>query len=404
MNQKKLKILQFCNKPPYPPVDGGAIGMHNVSQGLLDDGNDLKILTFETQKHPIITSEIPTSYIESTGLEYVFVDLSIKKMAALKNLLFSKRSYNITRFFDEKMKAKLIDILQKETFDIIQIESIFLKDYVPIIRQYSDAKIVLRAPNVEYVIWERLAEIEKQPLKKQYLSILAKRLKKEEIKAYHLFDAIYTVTAEDMHIIKQHCDSKPMTFVPTGIDVTKDLDISTTPVAYPSIFHLGALDWNPNQKGIQWFLDNVWNVLHEKYPDLTFYIAGRRPPEWLKKLDLPNVEMIGEVKDAGQFIKSKAIMIVPLFSGSGMRVKIIEAMMLQKAIVTTSIGIEGIIHENEKDVMVADNANGFIQAVSKLIEDASFYQSICKKAKENAENHYSNAILTQKLMDFFHTL
>ncbi|PID95523.1 MAG: hypothetical protein CSA94_01155 [Bacteroidetes bacterium] len=404
MIQKKLKILQFCNKAPYPPVDGGAIGMHNVSQGLIDEGNQLKLLTFETHKHPIQTSEIPDSYIETTRLESVFVDLRVKKTDALKNLLFSKRSYNIVRFFDVKMKDKLIEILQQEHFDIIQIESIFLKDYVPIIRQYSKAKVVLRAPNVEYVIWDRLSEIEKNPFKKYYLSVLAKRLKREEIAAYHLFDAIYTVTQEDLEIIKQHCNDKPMAFIPTGIDVTKDLDVSKVPVEYPSIFHLGALDWFPNQKGIQWFLDHVWKVLHEKYPNLIFYIAGRRPPEWLKQLNLPNVKMIGEVKDAGHFIKSKAIMIVPLFSGSGMRVKIIEAMMLQKAIVTTSIGIEGIIHEHEKNVMVADHAEDFIASIIKLVDDQTLYESICKTAKENAAQYYSNAILTKKLMDFFYTL
>ncbi|MCK5846510.1 MAG: glycosyltransferase [Bacteroidales bacterium] len=395
-----MKILQFCNKPPYPPKDGGAIGMHNVSQGFIDSGYDLHILSVNSDKHFVDIAKLPQSYIENTKFKAVKVDLGISVFAAFSNLIFFKRSYNIERFFNKKLDNELQAILESNKFDIIQIESVFLKDYLPTIRKYSDAKVVLRAPNVEFMIWQRLAFIEKKFFKRLYLNILAKRLKREELIAFNSVDAIYTVTENDASLIKALRVNIPIEFVPTGIDVTKDIDTKGIKPEFPSLFHLGALDWMPNQESIKWLLDNVWPELHKEFPKLKFYIAGRKPPQWILDIKMEGVEVVGEVDDAAAFIKSKAIMPVPLFSGSGMRVKIIEGMMLKKAIVSTSIGIEGIIHEDKKNVLIANNAQEFNDSIRKLIWKEDLFNDICFNARENAKKHYSNNVISKKLNAF----
>ncbi len=400
IKQKPLSILQFCNKPPYPPLDGGAIGMHNVTQGLLDAGNQVKVLMFNTSKYAVDLSKLPREYLAQTKVEAVSINLSINPWAAFVNLFYTKRSFNISRFDVRAMRQKLRSILQSQSFDIIQVESIFLKDYLPLIRCYSNAKVILRAPNVEFVIWQRLAEIESNPLKRFYLRVLAKRLRKEEISCLNQFDAIYSVTEIDMQLLKSLGATVPLTFIPTGIDVTKNLTTKESSIEFPSLFHLGALDWYPNQEAVKWLLEKVWPSLHRQFPQLKFYIAGRRPPKWLSELKVEGVEIIGEVKDAAAFIKSKAIMPVPLFSGSGMRVKIIEAMMLQKAVVSTDIGIEGIIHHPEKDVLIANTPAEFIRQLSRLIQDKALFKTISLEAQQTAMLHYSNEKLTDKLIDF----
>ncbi len=401
---KKLSILQLCNKPPFPPMDGGAIGMHNVSQGIIDAGHQLKILSFSSNKHRLDIDNLPEYYIKNTRIEAVNIDLSIRMLPALYNLLYSRRSYNISRFNSKEMQFKLEELLSKESFDIIQMESIFLKDYLPLIRKFSQAKVVLRAPNVEFVIWQRLAQIEKNPIKRFYLGILAKRLRKEEVAALNSFDAIYTVTERDMQLMRSLGARVKMTFIPTGVDVNKDLTTDFDAVEYPSVFHLGALDWSPNIEGVKWMLNQVWPSLHSRFPKLKFYIAGRRPPQWLQELKADGVVVVGEVEDAGAFIKSKAIMPVPLFSGSGMRVKIIEAMMLQKAVVSTGIGIEGIIHEDGENVLIANDAAAFIDSIALLVENKDLYRRIAINAKNNANKFYSNKVLNAKLMEFFYSL
>ncbi len=400
-NSEKLRVLQFCNKPPFPPKDGGAICMNNVSQGILDSNHHLHIISVNSQKHHVDIDELPIAYVDSTSFTAVDVDLRVKPMAAFLNLFFSKRSYNVERFYNKELDDKLIEILKNNSFDIIQMETMFLKDYIPTIRKYSKAKLVLRAHNVEFVIWQRLSLIEKKFIKRFYLNILSKRLKREEIYTLNKVDAIVTVTENDAELIKALGIKKPIESVSIGIDVTKNISTEGTMVEYPSLFHLGALDWKPNQEAVKWILDNVWPALYTEFPKLKFYIAGRRPPKWLLDSQIDGVEVVGEVDDAAAFIKSKAIMPVPLFSGSGMRVKIIEGMMLKKAIVSTSIGVEGITHHDGKDIVIANNAEEFIEGIRKLIWDSNFYKKICFNARENAKRYYSNKVLTDKLMNFF---
>ena len=400
---KKLKILQLSNKAPYPPKDGGAISINNVTFELLAAGHDVKVLSVNTHKHFTEVKSLPEDYVKKTGIEFIFVDTRVKPLQAALNL-FGKRSYNIVRFFSADFAKRLSEILQENDFDIIQMESIFLIDYLPVIRKYSKAKIVLRAPNVEYMIWERMAEAESNPLKKLYLKLLSRRLKREETNVLNRFDAIYTLTRNDMEILRRHGARVPMTFIPTGLDVSKTIDTQDDNEEELSVFHIGALDWMPNQEGLRWFLSEVWPYVSANFPEVKFYIAGRRPPEWIENLQEKNVVVLGEVEDAGAFIKKHPVMVVPLFSGSGMRVKIIEGMMLGRAVVSTAVGAEGIIVKNGEDIMIADDSVSFREALTELLGDEVKLKSLREKAAENCRKNYSEEVITRRLAEFLDDL
>lgn len=395
-----MRILQICNKPPYPPQDGGAIGINNVTQGLIEAGHSVKLIAVNPPKHHVNLNELPAEYINNTGIELVFVDTDVKPVDALLNLL-TRKSYHIERFISSDFNKKLTDILQHGTFDIIQIESIFLMGYLETLRKYSTAKVVLRAPNIEFRIWECMTSQAKNPLKKAYLAILTRRLRKWELEQINRADAVYTVTVNDMDFFKEQGCIKPITYIPTGIDMTKKAGLDFSIVEFPSLFHIGALDWLPNQEALQWFLKNVWEKIHSQFPDLKFYIAGRNTPQWIFNLKMPNVVVLGEVEDAGNFIASKSVMLVPLMSGSGMRVKIIEGMMLGKTIISTAIGIEGIIHKNNENVLIANTPEEFYKAIVLCVNDRTFCETIGLNAYFNAKVNYDNEVLTQKLVSFF---
>ena len=396
---KQLKILQIANKPPYPPMDGGAIGMNNVTHELISVGHDVKVLAVNTHKHFVDIKNLPASYIADTHIEFGFIDTRIKPFAAALNL-FGKRSYNIVRFYDENFASRLSELLRQNNYDIVIVDSVFLKDYLPLIRKISQAKVVLRAPNVEFKIWERLAETETNIIKKWYLKVLARRLKKEELGVINDFDGFFTVTQNDLNILRDSGADVPATFIPTGLDVTKESEMSNVEEEEVSLFHIGALDWMPNQEGIQWFLENVWEEVSKKNPELKFYIAGRRPTDELMKIRKKNVEILGEVEDAGAFIRKHSIMVVPLFSGSGMRVKIIEGMMLGRAIVSTSMGAEGIITQPGEDIIIADTPQEFIRGINLLVNDLEKLRSVQKNAVIQCKKHYSEDALAGKLNEF----
>jgi len=396
---KKLTILQIANKPPFPPMDGGAIGMNNITHELINQNYDVKVLAVNTHKHFVDERNLPKDYKARTHIEFGFIDTRIKPLSAALNLL-TKRSYNIVRFNDKNFSSQLSGILNRNNYDIIIVETIFLKDYLPLIREKSKAIVILRAPNVEFKIWERLAEIEKNILKKWYLQVLAKRLKKEELEVVNNFDGLFTVTQNDREVFIKSGAKIPSTFIPTGLDVTKKHGIANAESTQLSLFHIGALDWMPNQEGIDWFLEHVWEEVSRQNPSLKFYIAGRRPTEELMKIRKKNVVILGEVEDAGAFIRKHSIMVVPLFSGSGMRVKIIEGMMLGRAIVSTSIGAEGIEIQPDRDIIIADTAKEFIGGINLLVKNSEKLKSMQQKAAESCRKNYSEEVISEKLDGF----
>ena len=394
-----MKILQLSNKMPYPPKDGGCLGIHNFSMGLVNAGHSLKIIAINTPKHFTNTKFLPSDYLEKTNIEGVFVNTDVKIFSAFLNL-FSSKSYNVERFYSQQVEQKLIETLSKNKYDIIQLESIFMCPYIDTIRSYSDAKIILRAHNVEHIIWERLSENTTSVFKKKYLNLLAKRLKNYEINQFNNVDGITTVSLEDLEIIQKLGCKKPIQHITFAIDI-EHLKPETEKPEDMSLFHLGAMDWMPNEEGIKWFIENVWNKLQQNNSSIKLYIAGRNMPKWLLDIDKKNIFVPGEVDDAVKFMQSKSIMIVPLISGGGIRVKIIEGMALGKTIIATSVAAEGIAYENKKNIFIANTPNEFINAIENLISNKSLLQKTGENARYLAEEMYDIKKIIIRLTQFY---
>src|SRR5574344_1406816 len=141
-----MKILQLCHKSPYPPIDGGTIAMNNITQGLLNEGHDVKVIAVETPKHPVNWQKIPDEYRQKVEFSTVYIDTTVTVMGALKTL-FTNKSYQVQRFYSKNFVLALRKILTEQTFDIVQLESVFMAPYIDEIRNYSNAKIVLRTHN-----------------------------------------------------------------------------------------------------------------------------------------------------------------------------------------------------------------------------------------------------------------
>ena len=164
------------------------------------------------------------------------------------------------------------------------------------------------------------------------------------------------------------------------------------------------MNWIPNQEGIRWFLQNVWMDVHRQYPALKYYIAGREIPAWLTHTDYPNVVIAGEVENAIHFMNSRSIMLVPLFSGSGIRIKIIEAMAIGKAIISTSIGAEGIPYTHGENIMIADTPCEFFEMISACVANKDLCSKLGKNAREVIMRHHNRGPLITKSWDFIKAL
>lgn len=393
-----MNILQICNKPPFPPIEGGSIAMNAITQGLINKGNNVKVLAVSSFKNIAQIESYPEWYLQSTQFESVFIDLKIKPIQAFLNL-FSSKSYHVQRFISKNFEKKLIKILKQNTFEIIQLETLFITPYISTIRKYSAAKIILRSHNVEHLIWERISKESKNPLKKYYVKHLATTLKKYELSVLNNYDGIVTITKIDADFLQKSGCNKLLTDIPFGIDIEKYIvDNNNKSI---DLFHIGAMNWVPNQQGIQWFLKNVWSLIHNELPNLKFNIAGRAMPNWFLQSTYFNVEIIGEVEDAKAFIQSNGIMIVPLFSGSGVRIKIIEAMAMGKVVIATTIAAEGINYTNNINIIIANTIEEFKNAIIEITQNKEKRFNIAQNARKLIEKEHGNAIIIDKLLSFY---
>lgn len=395
-----MKILQVTNKVPYPTKDGGAIACMNLTRGFFNLGHKVTVFSMNTAKHNVALDEIPEAVKDLAEFRLVEVPARISPFGALLNLLFSQKPYNAARFISNSFKINLQTHLKGNRYDVIQLEGLYLCPYIPAIRKYSSAKIVYRAHNIEHEIWDR-SVVNSHGLVKWYLKILSKRIKKFEGKWMDAYDLLVPITERDGAMLNKLGNTKPSYVSQTGIDSSVLIPNAKT-LEYPSLFHIGSLEWPPNQEGLVWFLDHCWLGIHSKYPKLKFYVAGRNAPVWLqKKMELPNLIFEGEVQDAYEFMNSKSIMIAPLHSGSGMRIKIIEGMALGKPIVTTAIGTEGISTTSNENIIVAENVSDFNKSIIELIEDRDYFDKISRNAIGFIHENFDNLASAGALVKFY---
>lgn len=398
-----MKILFLCKKFPYPLKDGESIAVSNLCKELHAMGCELILLSMNTRKHYSDPTALPHDYNYFSEIHTVDIDNSIKPWEALTSLL-SGESYHVRRFRSDAFQAKLVDILSNHTFDIVQLETLYLAPYVKTIRQHSDAKVVMRAHNVEHEIWERITRNTGSNLRKLYLSFLTRQLRQYELDQFPAYDYLITLTERDLKQFVAKGYLNGASAAPIGFDM------ETYPYRQPtfgkdmSLCFIGSLDWMPNMEGLDWFIKNCWPEVHRRWPKITFHIAGRNTPETLLKLDMPGVKVHGEVPDATAFINQHSIMVVPLFSGSGMRVKIVEGMMMGKVIITTPVGREGIKGKDKQHLLLAEDSAQFVESIAYCVEHPERALAIGLAAQETAVAQFDSTEAAKKIMDIYMSL
>ena len=258
----------------------------------------------------------------------------------------------------------------------------------------------MRAHNIEHEIWQRLVKNESSLIKKIYLSVITRRVKHLEFNTIKKTDILVPITSRDAKILTSKNNKLPVMVCPTGLDTD---DFKQTEVKYKNtVFYIGALDWTPNQEALIWFLKNVWTDIKKEFANWNFVIAGRNAPENFKnELQKYPVEYVGEVDCAKKFIDNHNIMVVPLLSGSGMRIKIIEGMARGKCILTTSIGAEGIAAENGKDIFIQNTAEDFKYTLKNILQNNSLCADCGKNAFIFVKQNFNNKIIVSNLQKFY---
>lgn len=394
----------LCSRVPYPLHDGGNLAVNNLLEGFLKQGVALSLLSMNTSKHWVNDDELPVYYTQLQSYKTIKVDNRIKPLAAIFSFIKGS-SYNLQRFITKQFDAALIEILKTQEFDIILLEGLYVSPYLLTIRQHSKAKICYRQHNVEFQIWERLAHNSNNFLKRIYLNQLAAALKKYELKHLNYYDSIAAISPIDAIIYKKLGCTIPIIDIPFSL-TEQELQAGQSSFKSPiKLYHIGAMDWQPNVEGMLWFLRYVWPQVIKAVPSAELYLAGRNMPEQFQSGMWSNVYVLGEVPDAGAFESDKHILIVPLQSGGGLRIKILKAMANGKSIVSTTVGLQGIeAAKDQCDVLLADDADTFSDACIRLLLDTEAAQQLGQNAQNLAQTHYNQNIVINKLLQHFQSL
>ena len=461
-----MRVLQLTPRLSYPPSDGGRVVMLQIATAMQRLGAEVRILSLNPKKQHA-DLETARQALAPIPVDAVDIDTDDLPNSVVRSFLRIGTPVLVARFFSPQFRRELRALLQASEVDVVQIESPFLLPYVPAIRAVSRAAIVLRSLNVEFRIWEQIAAREKRATFRAALQFIAGSLRRYEIRHLDTCDALVPITEDDASDFRALGCTRSIHVLPGGVDVEGDMSgadqqeigrddggsefsrrrgrrrasrrdggvppalASNSPACHSeragrrvgeesptdeaastgntaalarnaaaSVGFLGSLDYRPNQDAALWIAEElVPRVAAE------VHIAGSNAPQWLReRLDASNVTFDGEVPDAKAFIRSMRVMIAPLFSGGGMRIKILEAMALGKPVVATTIGAAGIGVRNGADILLADDPDAFAAAVSELLRDPSKARAIGDAGRRLVASRFSTEALARGLLTFYEEL
>jgi glycosyltransferase involved in cell wall biosynthesis len=430
-----MKILVVGNRVPWPLHDGGAIATYGMLRSLAENGAEVDFFSFNTKKH-FAENAIIEKYFGFCKVHLVSLDAGVKPLKALWNLLFGG-SYHMERYDNLEAAVELYDLIQSSNYDCVMAEGLYsmpitlrVMKQVPFkadglglneIHENSNESIqkkpikwVYRSHNLEYQIWERLAISEQQPLKRWYLALQSKRLKRYEINAWCQMDAIVPIVETDSIVIHSavseiqknvqlnsgnsvSCQPQIYVYQP-GIAIERPFSFIHQPL---SLFHIGSMEWQANEQGVMWFLKKVWPLVLSAQPKVKFHLAGKGLRKTDPRFFQSGIVNHGEVSNAEDFMHQHGLMIVPIQAGSGIRIKTLEAMALGIPVVSTSIGAQGLAVESGTQMIIADDPAVFANGIVQLLLNPVASQAMTQQARVYVEQHHNLKRNTADLLAFF---
>lgn len=378
-----MRILYIAHKTPFPIADGGCFAMMQLVNSLHLEAN-VDALIFDTHKHPFTAATKAELSNYCSVIYPLKVATAIKPIAAIIAMLRNK-SYNLSRYCSTELKTFLEQ--NKAIYDAIICDGLYSAAQFHSIDK-GKTKLIIRAHNVEYQIWEQQARLEKSVLKRYYLNRLACSLCKEELALLNKADAVWTISEVDKTVLIDQIKT-PITTIPISINTPSyEVDYSVN-----QCFHIGSMNWKPNKDAVDFLIQAVWN----RNTDLPPLVIGGSFITANSFTNLPfNCSVIGSVDDALAFMAKNGILVSPIQSGSGVRVKLLEALSLGVPIITTAIGASGI-DVATAGIVIAETAEEFTQAIIEIANNEQRKIAIGAEGKAYINSQHQFEAITLKI-------
>jgi glycosyltransferase involved in cell wall biosynthesis len=306
-------------------------------------------------------------------------------LAALAGSWATRYPADLWKWRVRGFRQELARVLDARAFDAVIVDFLFAEANLP----RRDVPVVFFAHNVEYLIWKRLAEIEKQPWRKAILDIEWRKMRRAEARVVRRAEATVAVSDADRRLFLADAPDATIDIIPTGVDTSYFAPAGAREIPGRLVFS-GSMDWYPNEDAIAYFANSILPGLRQQRPDISLTVVGRNPGSSLKELATrAGIGLTGTVDDVRPFIDEAAVYIVPLRVGGGTRLKILEALAMAKPVVSTTVGAEGLTLVPGTHFVAADGEAGFSSAVLSLLADEHARRRLGRSGRQLVVDEHS---------------
>lgn len=398
----KNKILFITTLLPFPLNNGGKIKTYNTIK-MLSERYDIDLICYYENDTDLEYLKYVKQEVREVQLVKGKITTSENKLYMLKlafKSLFSKLPVTVLKFFDKEFSSLIEKYMNSYEYEKVYVDhlqiSINLKNV-----ENNNIEYILDEHNCEYLIMKRKFNEEKNVVKKLFFCLEYLKLKKYEKNTLDKFDKIITLSNNDKYeLMKLNISESKMKIIPIPfLDeyIKKNIKEYKTNL---DILFVGTMSWMPNSEGILWFLENVVPKLRENKLNFKVYIIGKGANKSILSYNNESdIEILGFVQDINRYIEKCDCMIVPIFFGSGLRVKIIEAFAKKIPVISTTIGAEGLKICDNKNILIANTVDEFNEKIKCMYNPKTRYE-LANNARITFEEEYSFSSIKNKFFDF----
>ncbi len=390
-----MKVLWVKAGKLLPVDTGGKIRSYNILRFLAKNkDHEVTLLSYyggrrDPDYEAALAKEIP-------GSETVYTAApdsnAMQRGADYLRRLPRRAPYAVSKFTHPAVQTTVARWLSSGRFDVAVCDFLSASANFP---ARLPVPCVLFQHNVESSLWQRMAAMESNPIKKLSFTIESAKITRYERATLGRFHHVIAVSEHDRRQMLQMNPASEITVVPTGVDTQKFNVAPASSAQPPRVVFTGSMDWEPNVDAVDYFCAEIWPRIRAEFPDAIFQIVGRNPFAKVQRLASASVEVTGTVPSVAEYLEKASVVVVPLRIGGGTRLKIFEAMAMGKALVSTSIGAEGLEVESGRDLLLADDASSFAGAVILLLRDAAIRRKFEEAAVRLAAQYDWSRVVEQ---------
>ncbi len=396
-----MNILFLAPRLPYPADTGGKIRTLNILKQLAKWA-EVTVVCFSFEKDdPTFARQLEKEIQVTIKL---IAHEPIPFLKKVETVLWAKQPFSIAKYNSAKMHQHIKELITAASIDLVHIDHLHMAHYL---EDCYSIPCVIDEHNVEYRILERCVPVEKNIIKRSLFNHQAQKMKIFETQALQGAKIFLAVSEDDnrsLNILNPFAHKGEV--IPNGVDTdffNPQWTSTATSASLPHLVFTGSMDWLPNEDAVIYFCKDILPLILKENPEVKFYVVGKSPSAAILHLaqNDPRIVVTGRVDDVRPLMDQAQVFVVPLRIGGGTRLKILEAMAMQKPVVSTTIGAEGIAHTPNKNILLADTPENFALHVLKLFKDSKQRQQIAQEGRELVCSSYDWHYMGERLKNLY---